>query len=130
MNIAALKWLMVLSTILVLQGPVWAQDRDFGKMEYHFRCAVCHGNDGKGHGPLADQLKAAPADLTQLAKTNGGVFPRNAVHEIIDGRQEVKAHGPRDMPVWGYRYMPSHPEAVVRSRIRALVDYLYRIQEK
>jgi mono/diheme cytochrome c family protein len=78
-----------------------AQKPDVGKAEYLSSCAVCHGTDAKGKGSLAGQLKAAPADLTQLAKKNGGVFPLNAVYEKIDGRQDVKAHGPRDMPIWG-----------------------------
>lgn len=65
-----------------------------------------HGSAAKGDGPMADQLGTAPAGLTQLAKKNGGIFPINAVYEKIDGRQEVKAHGSREMPVWGYRYAP------------------------
>ncbi len=148
---AALKWIVVSGAILLFETPVWAQDHDsdLGKIEYQSKCASCHGSDAKGDGPMADQLKIAPADLTQLAKKNGGVFPLGAVYEKIDGRQEVKAHGPRDMPVWGYRYLPSpnpapgaksieswswldmpDPEAVIRNRILALVDYLYRVQEK
>ncbi len=148
---AALKWLMVSGAVLLSQAPAWSQDQehDLGKIEYQSRCSSCHGTDAKGDGPIADQLKIPPADLTQLAKKNGGVFPLNAVYEKIDGRQEVKAHGPREMPVWGYRYMPSpylppspksieswswldmpDPETVIRDRILALVDYLYRRQEK
>ncbi len=151
MQMAASKWLLVSGVVLLSQTTVWAQDHDsdLGKIEYQSKCASCHGNDAKGDGPIADQLKIPPANLTQLAKKNGGVFPLSAVYEKIDGRQEVKAHGPRDMPVWGYRYLPSpnptpsttpiqswswldvpDPEAVVRERILALVDYLYRIQEK
>src|ERR1700683_1638348 len=38
-------------------------------------CAVCHGSDAKGNGPLASGLKAKVPDLTVLAKTNGGQFP-------------------------------------------------------
>ncbi len=101
---------------------------------------------------MAGQLKATPTDLTQLSKKNGGVFPMNAVYDSIDGRRELKAHGTRDMPVWGYRYTPSpnlspnqafnskrtesyldlsyDPEVLIRGRILALIDYLYRIQEK
>jgi hypothetical protein len=147
MNKAALKLLMVFpGTILAFQGPVWAKDRDMGQVEYESFCAVCHGIDAKGNGPIAAQLKIAPADLTQLAKKNGGVFPRNAVYETIDGRQETKAHGPRDMPVWGRRFMPlrtkgfkptesvpwdvPNSERTIRRSILSLVDYLYRIQEK
>jgi len=133
MNMAALKLLMVFSgTFLVFQGPVWAKDWDRGEIEYKSRCAVCHGIDAKGNGPLAAQLKTAPADLTRLAKKNEknrGVFPQSAVNEIIDGRQEVEAHGPRDMPVWGYQYRPGE-QAGQKTRQGALLDYLNRIQEK
>lgn len=133
--------------ILVCQGPLWAEGRDFGQSEYQSSCAACHGIDAKGNGPVATQLKTAPSDLTRLAEKNGGVFPFNAVYEIIDGRKQVSAHSTRDMPVWGYSFMPSSnlsskpveswslgdmadPEPIVRARILALIDYLNRIQEK
>ena len=135
------RWLQIACATLVLQGQVRAEDRSLGEAEYQLRCAVCHGADAKGQGPFAAQLKVEPPDLTQLAKKNGGIFPLSAVYEKIDGRQEVKAHGTRDMPVWGYRYMPSpnpspqrsnptDPEPVVRNRILSLIDYLSSIQEK
>ena len=38
-----------------------------GKEEFTRYCASCHGLTAKGDGPMADQLKKAPADLTQLA---------------------------------------------------------------
>jgi hypothetical protein len=100
-------------------------------------CSGCHGLDGKGKGPISAELKVPPTDLTMLAKKNNGVFPFNAVYEVIDGRQEVIAHGPRNMPVWGMRlatgqgrYDQLDPEAVARARILATIDYLNRIQQK
>jgi len=67
----------------------------------------------------------------------------NAVYEKIDGRQEVKAHGTREMPIWGYRYQPfpigadqtanrnlPDAESMIRRRILSLIDYLNRIQAK
>jgi hypothetical protein len=42
-----------------------------------------------------------------LSKNNNGVFPLNAVYEVIDGRKSIKAHGTREMPIWGLRYTPS-----------------------
>jgi mono/diheme cytochrome c family protein len=101
MDKAAKALISASAVLLALQAQAWAQKPDVGKAEYLSSCAVCHGTDAKGKGSLAGQLKAAPADLTQLAKKNGGVFPLNAVYEKIDGRQDVKAHGPRDMPIWG-----------------------------
>jgi hypothetical protein len=29
----------------------------------------CHGTDGKGKGPVSEQLKVSPSDLTMLART-------------------------------------------------------------
>ena len=93
---------------------------------------------------MSVELKWTPPDLTVLAKKNNGVFPVSAVYETIDGRKSVSAHGPRDMPIWGFRYLPSvqewlaqpsenlsgFTEFIIRSRILALIDYLNRIQEK
>ena len=118
---------------------VAADKVDLGKREYDSNCIACHGKDLKG-GAYVDFLKVTPPDLTLLSKKNGGVFPLERVYAVIDGRQEVKAHGPRDMPIWGRDYqikagehyvdMNYDPEAFVRGRIFALIDYLNRMQAK
>lgn len=80
-------------------------------------------------------------DLTVLARNNNGVFPFDRVYQVIDGRQQVRTHGPRDMPVWGNSlrsqsslyfedYPPSDTDSSARSRILALTEYLYRLQGK
>ena len=142
-----LNGLAAATVIIGFTLPGWAEETDIGKVEYQSSCAACHGVDGKGAGPLATRLKNKPADLTLIAKLNRGVFPVDRVYETIDGREDVKSHGPREMPVWGFRYNPSpipgfnrtapyyvdpviDREAVIRGRILALIDYLYRIQEK
>ncbi len=133
------KWPMIATLTIAWSTSGHAQDIDVGKAEFQSSCAACHGTDGKGKGPLVGVLKSAAPDLTMLAKRNSGVFPVNAVYEMIDGRRQVVAHGTRDMPIWGFRYMPSPYEAVnpspateaaIRIRILAIVDYLNRIQEK
>jgi mono/diheme cytochrome c family protein len=107
------------------------QQNDVGKLEYQVSCAACHGGDGKGTGPVAPGLVKKPADLTVLAKQNNGVFPFGRIYETIDGRIEVKSHGTREMPVFGYVLWPLYePESVMRGRILAVIDYIYRIQEK
>jgi mono/diheme cytochrome c family protein len=131
-------------TLISLSANAFALDRsdiklDIGKMEYDSACAVCHGLTGKGDGPLKSQLTKPVPDLTVLAKNNKGIFPFDRIYQIIDGRQEVKAHGPREMPVWGRafntetsiyfdNYPPQDSESAVRSRILALTEYLYRLQ--
>ena len=118
------------------------QKVDMGKREYDANCAVCHGTGGKGDGPFSGfgDLKQTAADLTLLAKKNNGVFPFARVYEFIDGTQVVKAHGTREMPIWGADYrvkgaeyyvdVPFNPEVYVRARILALTEYVYRLQAK
>ena len=112
---------------------------DIGKREYESNCIACHGKDLKG-GAYVDFLKVTPPDLSQLSRKNGGVFPFDRVYGSIDGRQDVKGHGSRDMPIWGKDYqvkaaeyyvdMNYDPEAFIRTRIFALIDYLNRMQAK
>jgi mono/diheme cytochrome c family protein len=144
-----LKWLMIAGLAAGAAGAAQAEDLDIGKSEFQSSCASCHGTDGKGKGPVSEQLKIPPSDLTMLAKNNNGVFPINAIYQTIDGSKTVSAHGTRDMPIWGERFNPivslphyvdpsywkkagpeQSPEIVVRTRILAVIDYLNRIQQK
>ena len=50
-----------------------------GAYAYRTYCASCHGADGKGEGPLTENLRFRPADLTLIAKRNGGSFPVDRV---------------------------------------------------
>lgn len=85
---------------LCLATPCAAQDVERGAEAYADHCAVCHGLDGIGDGPMAPALMFAPADLTTLAARNDGVFPTARVVRRVDGREEVMAHG-GPMPVFG-----------------------------
>ena len=90
----AFKWLMLANTIITFSADASsAQNIDVGKAEYQSGCASCHGADAKGNGPVSTQLKTRPADLTVLAKKNNGVFPVNAVYQIIDGRDLSQVTG-------------------------------------
>lgn len=103
-----------------------------GQKLYESYCAVCHGADAKGGGPLVPQLKTAPPDLTQIAKRNGGTFPKMHVAETIDGEFQKPAHGSREMPVWGpiFRSVASGRGDSAQRRINRLVKYLESVQGK
>ena len=122
-------------------GPA-GQRIDTGKDEYMAHCTTCHGNSGKGDGPLVASLMKRPADLTKIQKGNMGVFPFERVYDVIDGREAVAAHGPRDMPVWGKEYNENavgltdgmgtakEYDSFVWGRIIALIGYVYTLQAK
>jgi mono/diheme cytochrome c family protein len=95
-------------------------------------CAPCHGKDAKGNGPAAAALKQAPANLTELAKENGGKFPDMRLSAVLRGEAKVAAHGTQDMPVWGpvfWRMSQGHA-AEVQQRITNVTRYLKSLQEK
>jgi len=124
-----------------------AEEETIGSDEYRTSCLSCHGAGGRGDGPMAKFLTPKPADLTSLAKNNGGqypdikagAFPFQHVYQVIDGRSMVAPHGDRAMPVWGNRYLMEQPnslsnypgeyEKVVRGRILELVYYIQSIQK-
>jgi len=106
-----------------------------GRPAYEQSCAVCHGREGRGDGGAMNLLTVKPTDLTQLSKKNDGTFPFWRVYRVIDGREEIKGHGTRDMPLWGQEFRMqtgSSPmaESQVRGRILELVYYLESIQTK
>ena len=113
-----------------------AQDKSYGEAEYLNSCAVCHGLEGKGDGPLGDVLVKRPADLTRLSKQNGGDFPYSRVFAVIDGRYVLPEHGEREMPVWGRQFLeedaklygPSGGEIVTTERIHNLAGYVESLQ--
>ena len=121
-------------------GAFAAQKIDLGKSEYEGNCAVCHGLQGRGDGPYASVVTAKVADLTSIAKGNGGVYPFEKVYQSIDGTLTMRGHGTREMPIWGQEYrvraaeyytdMPYDPDAFVRGKILALTEYLARLQAK
>lgn len=129
----------LVAALALASAGVMAQQRvDMGKREYDNNCAACHGSSGKGNGPYAELLRKSPPDLTMMAKRNGGVFPMSRAYEVIEGAGV--GHGTRDMPIWGQDYsvkaadyymdVPYNPEAYVRTRILALVEYLNRLQAR
>jgi mono/diheme cytochrome c family protein len=106
-----------------------------GAEMYQRLCASCHGVGAHGDGPVASLIKIGVPDLTRIALRDGGEFPTEDVHRTIDGRFELRAHGPRDMPVWGWQFydISNADDAAESARVDAmitrLVDYLRSIQQ-
>ena len=126
---------LVLCGLLV--SPVFgAEPRlERGHQAYAISCAVCHGVDGTGGGPMEPELRTPPPDLTRISERRGGTFPAPEIREIIDGRRAVRAHGPRGMPIWGKKFGAQSAgggpaEVVARDQLQLLVDYLASIQSR
>jgi len=129
--------------MLAAAEPASESPEQTGARLYARYCASCHGVGGHGDGPLVKVLTVKPADLTSLGERYGRPLPTEPIAAFIDGRSDVKAHGPREMPVWGeqlYRGKlgqspaPDTPsgkvrEAARRGAIELIVAYLQTIQQ-
>jgi mono/diheme cytochrome c family protein len=125
------------AALLAATTPAETQAQDEGSMEvesgkdaYLRHCAVCHGLEGYGNGPLADAMKIAPSDLTRIAAKHGGAFPAAKVSDVIRNGGGVLGHGSPAMPAWGLYFAEKRKPEVLRERIKALVDYIESIQQK
>ena len=74
----------VLAALLIAQPSVSFADNSNGKNLYVQRCAVCHGADIKGTGPLAHKSNPPTPDLTTSAfKKRLNEYPGVIVSSII-----------------------------------------------
>lgn len=136
---------LALSVFLLTCGAAAAQTKPAAEKQYEqlifsvkgpdlFQadCAACHGPDGKGNGPVAADLKAKPADLTILAKNNGGEFPTKRVLKFISGNEpSLLSHGTREMPIWGpIFHQVEEDQDFGNVRLQNLAKYLQTIQKK
>ena len=127
--------------LLCLSWPAAAQqsipplltDSLVGADLYGSYCAGCHGAGGKGDGPVAEVLTVPPADLTSLARRNGGQYPAALVRAALNGTRMPSpsvAHGSSEMPIWGaiFRELDAK-ESVAKVRVDTLVEYVRSIQQ-
>ena len=131
-------YLAILIAPLISTTRAVAQETEViagGELEYQNHCAICHGVDGRGRGIMAKFLTISPSNLTQLTKKTAGRFLFWQVYRVIDGREQIRGHGTREMPIWGARFQTeaggSDPgsRSQVSGRILSLVFYLQHIQE-
>ena len=137
-GVLRISWMFVVGLVGV-GVPVWSDKSSddeaaarAGAATFKTYCASCHGDRGRGDGPMAAQLRYAPADLTRIAGRNRGKFDSEKVFRIIDGRQHMKGHGGTEMPVWGDAFLESregYDHEKVKRKIDELVHYLESIQD-
>jgi gas vesicle protein len=107
-------------------GDRSANPASAGEATYMAYCSLCHGV-GTGPGMFADALKKPAPDLTELAKRNGGMFPRARVEAIIrDGG--ITGHGTMHLLAWEKYFRQDVPAERADQVIEDLVSYLEKHQ--
>ena len=83
---------LLLAAVTPNPVPHDAESISRGSALWSRSCAVCHGAQGRGDGPITASLKKKPKDLTRIA--NPPVFPDGVLAYRI-------ANGGEVMPAWG-----------------------------
>jgi mono/diheme cytochrome c family protein len=81
-----------------------------GAALYAQHCAMCHGVEARGDGPLAPSLVVQPSNLRGLGR--GDAFPTFRVAARIDGHDPLVSHG-SPMPIWGQFF--AGPQTALRT---------------
>jgi cytochrome c oxidase cbb3-type subunit 3 len=82
-----------------------------GRTIYLVRCATCHGQEGRGDGPLSSYLLGPPVGNLSDGKWKHGEKPQEVMAVISKGVEGTR------MAAWGSVLEPSG--------LRAVVAYLY-----
>jgi mono/diheme cytochrome c family protein len=103
-----------------------------GQEEYTAYCAGCHGQDGRGKGRSSAYCSVPPADLTQLAQRNNGIYPAEWICEVL---RHGTGHAPRGqgyMPTWEplLKSMNGDPPGVTEVRIQSLAAFIRTLQDQ
>lgn len=96
----AIASLSLVAACATIWTPDWMPEAYEGKPLFAENCAVCHGVNGRGGGPLTQTLPVAPPDLTLIAARAGGEFPMATVLSQIDGYTRMQDRD-QVMPEYG-----------------------------
>lgn len=106
----------VICLLGITAGNLQASDTYKGYQLYNQTCYLCHGEDGKGKGPLAEKLDASVSDLTDSEKFKS--VSDQWLFRLIQGT--IKHGSGNDMPQWGL--------ALADPQIDAIVSYVRFLQ--
>ena len=117
------------TTKTIKRVPITSTSMASGKEMYKAYCAVCHGKEGRGDGPAASEFKTAPPNLTVLTAKNKGKFPELEVVSVLKfGPNTTKAHGTKEMPVWGDLFQSLGDQGETHQRVYNLTKYVESLQ--
>ncbi len=119
----ALVWMMLAAVALGQEprGQAAPQEVEAGKQIYTRKCAQCHGDEGKGNGPAADEVFPKPRDFTRglfkIRTTPSGSVPTD------DDLFRIVTNGMPGTAMPGWSVLPERERSQV-------VQYLKTFSEK
>ena len=121
--LSAVNWDKAVSEVPNLYSLVLTSTS--GQEMYSVYCAGCHGKDGRGKGRSSGYCTVPPADLTQLAQKNKGIYPADRICQVL---RHGTGHAPKGqgyMPIWEplLKSMNADPPGVTEVRIQNLAAY-------
>ena|ERR1044071_501700 len=132
MKLSSLIYSLAFLTFCASQAPALSAETNLGKALYIQHCSSCHGQEGHGNGPVSRYINVKVPDLTLIKKTNNGSYPLDKVMWAIDGRGDVRAHGDRQMPVWGEIFIIEEqrsPQRARDSKAKLIAEYVGKLQQ-
>jgi len=128
-------WACLLTLVLLwfFSTLAWGAEVDQGQKLYLQYCSSCHGIDGRGNGTVTPYLKLKVPDLSLLKKNHKGIYPLSDVMAAIDGSRAVRAHGDRQMPVWGEQFRKEaekekYTELTALLKAKVIAEYVATLQ--
>ena len=128
-------WACLLTLVLLwfFSTLAWGAEVDQGQKLYLQYCSSCHGIDGRGNGTVTPYLKLKVPDLSLLKKHHKGIYPLSDVMTAIDGSRAVRAHGDRQMPVWGEQFRKEaekekYTELTSLLKAKVIAEYVATLQ--
>jgi mono/diheme cytochrome c family protein len=71
---------VIFITVSLAPAPALAQGQEI----FNNHCAICHGQDGKGNGPMSSGFNPPPANFTSSAFWQGNV-PQKITNAVTKG---------------------------------------------
>ncbi len=129
-ELATLLGAALLALPLLISACEPTSRQELGKSQFEEHCVACHSAVS---GEIATEGQQMGPDLRLLQPKYGSPLDRDRLARFIDGREELPAHGTRQMPVWGKRLYEDYPqtqgtESVREGTVAIILDYLESIQ--
>jgi mono/diheme cytochrome c family protein len=102
---------LFLATAFLMANAAQGDESSQGKELFQEKCAICHGLNGKGHGPAAAAFSKPPADFT-----NPGFWQGDVDKKISD----TVRNGHPPMPAF----------TLSSEEIQAIINYMKQSFEK